>query len=79
VRALPGHLEHRGCRLSYFVEGDGPPVVLIQGIGIGGAGWRPQVDGLGARWRCLCFDNRGFGASQPLGDEVTVELMAREA
>ena len=73
-----GHLEHRGCRLSYFVEGDGPPVVLIQGIGIGGEGWRPQVDGLGARWRCLCFDNRGFGASQPPGDEVTVELMARD-
>jgi pimeloyl-ACP methyl ester carboxylesterase len=71
-------LEHRGCRLSYFVEGEGPPVVLIQGIGIGGEGWRPQVGGLGARWRCMGFDNRGFGASQPLGDEVTVELMAQD-
>ncbi|HWO21976.1 MAG TPA: alpha/beta fold hydrolase [Kofleriaceae bacterium] len=73
-----GHLEHRGCRLSYLVVGDGPPVVLIQGVGVGGAGWRPQVDGLRARWRCLSFDNRGFGASQPLGDAVTVELMARD-
>jgi pimeloyl-ACP methyl ester carboxylesterase len=62
--------------LSYSVEGDGPPVVLIQGIGVGGTGWRPQVDGLRASWRCMAFDNRGFGASQPLGDAVTVELMA---
>ena len=73
------HLEHLGCRLAYFVEGAGPPVVLIQGIGIGKEGWRPQVDGLGARWRCLSFDNRGFGASQPLGGkDVTVEQMARD-
>ena len=72
------HLEHLGCRLRYSVEGEGPPVVLIQGVGIGGDGWRPQVEGLGARWRCLRFDNRGFGASQPLGDELTVELMARD-
>lgn len=71
-------LEHRSCSLSYFVEGDGPPVVLIQGIGIGGEGWRPQVDGLKAHWRCLCFDNRGFGGSQPFDDAVTVELMARD-
>jgi pimeloyl-ACP methyl ester carboxylesterase len=73
-----GHLAHRNCSLSYFVEGDGPPVVLIQGIGIGGEGWRPQVDGLEARWRCMCFDNRGFGGSQPFAEAVTVELMARD-
>jgi len=30
-------LEHRGCRLSYNVRGKGPPVLLIQGVGLHGA------------------------------------------
>ncbi|RKH74765.1 alpha/beta fold hydrolase [Corallococcus aberystwythensis] len=69
---------HRGCTLSWFVEGDGPPVVMIQGAGIGATGWRPQVEGLASHFRCLCLDNRGFGASQPPGDALTVELMAED-
>jgi len=71
-------VEHRRCRLHYFVEGSGPKVVLIQGVGVGGEGWRPQVEGLSSDFRCLCLDNRGFGSSQPLGEAVTVELMAAD-
>ncbi|RKG93276.1 alpha/beta fold hydrolase [Corallococcus terminator] len=69
---------HRGCTLSWFVEGDGPPVVMIQGVGIGAEGWRPQVEGLASRFDCLCLDNRGFGGSQPPGEPLTVELMAED-
>jgi pimeloyl-ACP methyl ester carboxylesterase len=69
---------HRGCTLSWFTTGDGPPVVMIQGTGIGAAGWRPQVEGLSGRFRCLCFDNRGLGPSQPLGGTLSVELMAED-
>lgn len=72
-------LEHGGCRLSYTVRGDGPPVLLIQGVGIHGEGWRPQVDVLASRYRCLTFDNRGVGRSQPVGAEVSVERMAGDA
>ncbi|CAM3204187.1 alpha/beta fold hydrolase [Corallococcus soli] len=60
------------------MEGEGPPVVMIQGVGIGAEGWRPQVEGLASRFQCLCLDNRGFGASQPPGDALTVELMAQD-
>jgi pimeloyl-ACP methyl ester carboxylesterase len=69
---------HRGCQLSWSAEGEGPPVVLLHGMGIGAAGWRPQVDALGSRFTCLTMDNRGFGASQPLGERLTVELMAAD-
>ncbi|RYZ42730.1 MAG: alpha/beta fold hydrolase [Myxococcaceae bacterium] len=69
---------HRGCTLSWFVEGDGPPVVMIQGVGIGAEGWRPQVEALASRFHCLCLDNRGFGGSQPSGEPLTVELMAQD-
>jgi pimeloyl-ACP methyl ester carboxylesterase len=72
-------VEYRGCRLAYEVEGSGPPVVLIQGVGVAGSGWTPQVCGLRARFRCLTFDNRGMGASQPAGAPITVRQMAEDA
>lgn len=72
-------LEHRGCRLAYEVRGDGPPVLFIQGVGVHGAGWQPQVDALADRYRCLPFDNRGMAASQPLGAPLSVEQMAEDA
>ena len=72
-------LDHRGCRLAYEVQGQGPPVLLIQGVGVHGNGWRPQVEALSDRYTCLTFDNRGMGESQPAGVPVTVEQMADDA
>jgi pimeloyl-ACP methyl ester carboxylesterase len=72
--------EHRGCRFASAVRGSGPPVLFIQGTGVHGDGWRPQVDGLSARYACLSFDNRGMGRSQPIGDApTTVAQMAEDA
>lgn len=71
-------VELSGCRLSFSVQGDGPPVVFIQGVGVNGSGWTPQVEELRSEFRCLAFDNRGIGASQPLGTAITVEQMARD-
>jgi pimeloyl-ACP methyl ester carboxylesterase len=72
-------VEHRGCRLAYELRGEGPPVLLIQGVGVHGGGWRPQVDTLRQGYRCLSFDNRGMGRSQPLGTGLSVEQMAEDA
>lgn len=73
------NLDHRGCRFVYDVQGKGSPVLLIQGVGVHGDGWRPQVAALSARFSCLTFDNRGMGRSQPAGAPVTVEQMAEDA
>src|SRR5215218_4923303 len=70
--------EHRGCRLAFRVEGSGQPVVLVQGVGVAGSGWMPQVQGLRAHFQCLTFDNRGMGASQPAGAPITVQRMAED-
>ena len=69
-------LEHRGCRIAYEVQGSGPSVLLIQGVGAAGGAWRPQVEGLADRYTCLWFDNRGMGLSQPAGCRITVEQSA---
>ncbi|MCY1019339.1 alpha/beta fold hydrolase [Pyxidicoccus sp. MSG2] len=69
---------HRGCNLSWFVEGQGAPVVLIQGSGVGANGWRPQLDALTSRFQCLCFDNRAYGRSVPSAEPLSLELMAED-
>jgi pimeloyl-ACP methyl ester carboxylesterase len=72
-------VHHRGCDLAGDIRGDGPPVVLIQGVGVHGAGWTPQVDVLSKHFRCLTFDNRGIARSQPQGDDpLSVELMVED-
>ena len=72
-------IEHRGCSLSYCIAGDGPPVLMIQGAGMHGDGWLPQIEGLANQFRCLRFDNRGMGQSQPRGLAITIEQMAEDA
>jgi pimeloyl-ACP methyl ester carboxylesterase len=70
--------DHKGCRLSYVIHGSGPPAVFIQGLGIHGGAWAPQIEALAAKYECLSFDNRGLGLSQPLGCGLTIEQMAED-
>ena len=68
-------LERSGAALRYLREGAGVPVILLQGVGVVGAGWRPQIDGLGQRCSIVAPDNRGIGGSTFTG-ALTVEDMA---
>jgi pimeloyl-ACP methyl ester carboxylesterase len=72
-------VEHRGCRLAYSVEGAGPAVLFIQGVGVQGRAWRPQTTELADAYTCIWFDNRGMGRSQPVGAGITVARMADDA
>jgi pimeloyl-ACP methyl ester carboxylesterase len=74
-----GEVEVEGCRLFFTLMGVGPPIVFIQGVGVCGSGWLPQVRELRSRFTCLCFDNRGMGASQPAGQPISVARMAADA
>lgn len=73
-------LETNGARISYSRSGDGPAVLLVQGVGIVGEGWRPQVEALRGSFTVVCLDNRGIGGSTlARGAEVSVEAMAADA
>jgi pimeloyl-ACP methyl ester carboxylesterase len=72
-------IEHRGCPLHCTVEGQGPAVLFIQGVGVHGDGWRPQVESLAAHYTCVTFDNRGVGRSVPAAAPLTVPQMADDA
>ena len=70
---------HRGCKLSYSICGNGEPVLLIQGVGVRRYGWHPQIESMAQGYRCVFFDNRGMGQSQPIGEGLTIERMAEDA
>ena len=53
-------------------------MVFIQGTGVHGEAWLSQLDGLANRYRCLIFDNRGMGRSQPAGGRLTIEQMVED-
>lgn len=67
-----------GASIHYARAGRGPAVVLVQGAGVVGNGWRPQVEALAARFTTIVIDNRGIGAST-LGDgPLAIEAMAAD-
>jgi len=70
---------HKGCRIACSRSGTGVPILFIQGVGVHGSGWGPQVDVLDARYQCLTFDNRGLNKSQPIGTPLSIEQMAEDA
>jgi aminoacrylate hydrolase len=65
--------------IGYEVSGGGPALLMIQGVGVAGSGWRPQADVLSSRYRTMTIDNRGLGRSS-IGDQpLTIERMATDA
>lgn len=65
--------------LNYEVSGDGPPLLLIQGLGYGIWGWFRQMPDLEDDFTVIAFDNRGVGGSTKVTDPYTVEDMAADA
>ncbi|WP_369371213.1 alpha/beta fold hydrolase [Promicromonospora sp. Populi] len=52
---------------AYTARGDGPPLVLVMGLGAPGDRWQPHVDAWSQHFRCIAVDNRGTGDT-PRGD-----------
>jgi 3-oxoadipate enol-lactonase len=62
-------LEVDGARLYYEVHGHGPWLVFAHGAGGNHLSWWQQVPAFARRYRCLVFDQRGFGLSRQ-GEEA---------
>ena len=67
--------DSQGVRIAWESHGDGPPLLLVQGLGYGRWGWQPVVEPLASRFRVIVFDNRGIGDSdKPAGPYTAVEM-----
>ena len=69
-------LEWHGTRLRYAVGGDGPPVVLVHGLGGTIENWRAIAPPLAAHHRVVVPDLPGHGRSAPLAEARHVDALA---
>ena len=51
-------------------------MVLVQGVGVIGGGWKPQVDGMRDRYSLVTIDNRGVGRSSSVAPPTIEEMAA---
>jgi len=69
-------LEWGGTRLRYVVGGDGPPLVLVHGLGGTIENWRALAPPLAERHRVLVPDLPGHGRSAPLPEARDVDALS---
>lgn len=60
------HLSEPFGRVTYQEKGQGIPAVLIHGVGMQSAAWKPQIDALSNDFTVIALDMPGHGGSDPL-------------
>ena len=72
-----GTVGTNGQQLHYEIHGDGPPLVLLMGIGYDASLWTlQQVPVLSTRFRVVLLDNRDAGRSSRADHPYTIADMA---
>lgn len=67
-----------GATLAVHVQGKGPDLLLVSGLGGTAAFWEPAARGLADSFRVICFDQRGIGASTRGTARVTIDQLAED-
>src|SRR2546423_3667216 len=65
-------------RIAYRVQGAGPALVLVHGVGGDASSWDEIVPRLKERFRVIALDLRGHGGSEPIRGECRIEDFARD-
>jgi 3-oxoadipate enol-lactonase len=78
---MPEVIAEDGVEIAYDRWGrrDGPPALLIQGLGTDSRGWALQRIAFGRRYRCFAPDNRGVGRTGAVPGRYSLDQMARDA
>lgn len=67
------------ARIYWEEEGAGAAALLINGLGYPGAMWYRLLPYLTDRYRTICVDNRGVGATGVVPGPYSIEMMADDA
>ncbi|MEV4493899.1 alpha/beta fold hydrolase [Micromonospora coxensis] len=73
----PRHVTVDGRRVRHRVDGDGPPVVLLHGIGRSLRDFTEQHELLASRFQVHSVDLPGFGGSLPMAEPCTLPALGR--
>lgn len=68
-----------GIQIYYESLGEGPPLLLIEGIPGTVPDWYPFAHLLAREFKVILFDNRGSGRSDKPQEWYTISLMASDA
>lgn len=66
-------------RIAWERRGEGPPLLMIHGLGYARWGWEPVAGALAESFAVLLFDNRGIGESEAPPGPYTAAEMALDA
>lgn len=64
------------ARIYYEVRGEGPPLVLVEGLGYASWMWIMQVEDLSRDHKLIIYDNRGVGKSDKPNYPYNMDLFA---
>lgn len=67
------------AEIYYEEYGDGPPLMLVPGLGGGGSIWAPQIAEFEKHFRVIIHDHRGAGQSTHSLIDYSVDQMAADA
>lgn len=65
-----------GVELHYEVAGQGPPLLLVSGLGLSSLAWAAALPDLTRDFTCITVDNRGTGRSETPPGPYTIDAMA---
>ncbi|WP_218668954.1 alpha/beta fold hydrolase [Variovorax sp. KK3] len=67
-----------GQSVPVYVRGDGPPLVLVHGVGCSHRDWKPVARQLARRHCVLAWDARGHGSCRPVLGSITLARLATD-
>jgi pimeloyl-ACP methyl ester carboxylesterase len=66
--------------IEYYVEGEGPPLLMIMGFSLSASAWgQAFLAALQPHFRTIRFSNRGTGLTDKPNAEYTIRMMADDA
>lgn len=72
-------VENQGTKISWGEKGEGPPLLLIMGLGYPSALWHRTRPMLAQHFHTIAFDNRGVGFSDVPPGPYSIATMASDA
>lgn len=71
--------QNQGAKIYWDQQGEGPPLLLIMGLGWTSQMWHRSRPVLAAQFRTIALDNRGVGRSDVPPGPYPIALMASDA
>ncbi|WP_420630091.1 alpha/beta fold hydrolase [Candidatus Leptofilum sp.] len=69
-------LTANGITMTYEIEGNGSPLVLVAGLGYSRWMWHKMVPGLAENFTVISYDNRGSGETDKPAGPYNAQLLA---